>query len=110
MSRLKLISSDAMFLGGSMFGLMEPGKGKLTFQMRESRPSKRTQNALDELVKAGLVSVEPFNSHGGVTYTPLTSFKRPSQALTKRVGKWPLTEPIAAGRIALAEEGREDER
>jgi len=84
MSRLKLISSDAMFLGGSMFGLMEPGKGKLTFQMRESRPSKRTQNALDELVKAGLVSVEPFNSHGGVTYTPLTSFKRPSQALEAR--------------------------
>lgn len=98
----RLISSDAMFLGGSLFGLMQPGKGQLTFKMIESRPSKRTQDALDELVKAGLVSVEPFNRHGGFVYTPLVTFKRPSMALTKRIGRWPITEPIEAGRAALA--------
>ncbi len=103
---VKLISQDAMFLGGSMFGLMEPGKGKLTFQCAESRPTKRTQAALDELVRAGLVTVEPFNRHGGFVYTPLIAFKRPSAALTKRIGKWPITEPIA-GRAALADGGRD---
>lgn len=91
----KLVSQDAMFLGGSMFGLMKPGGGKLTFRMVESRPTKRTQDALDELVKAGLISVEPFNRYGGFVYTPLIAFKRPSATLAKRVGKWPITERLA---------------
>lgn len=92
--RETVISQDAMFLGSSLFWMMRPGEGKLTFQMVENRPTARTQAALDELVAAELVSVEPFNRFGGVTYTPLAPFKRPSAALTKRVGKWRVVEPI----------------
>ena len=103
----KLICSDAMFLVGFLFVLMQPEKGQVTFKMNESRPSKRTQDALDELVEAGMVSVEPFNHYGGFVYTPLVSFKRPSTALAKRIGHWPITEPIEAGRAALAKEAQD---
>lgn len=92
----KLISQDAMFCGGSLFGMMKPGSGELTFRMKASRPTDRTRKALDELVGAGLISVEPFNQFGGLVYRPLTQFKRPSEAMAKRVGHWPITEPIPA--------------
>lgn len=98
MSMSKLISPDAFFLGCSMFSMMEPNEGKLTFQMRESRPTARTQRALDELVKAKLVAAEPFNKFGGITYTPLVRFKRASMAAAKRAGSWPITEPIEGER------------
>lgn len=105
MAKLKLLSPDAMFLGSSLFSMMTPGDGKLTFGMRESRPTARTQAALDEMVKAKVVSVEPFNDLGGLTYRPLVSFRRPSQSLARRVGKWPITEPIAGRRLLTQEDG-----
>lgn len=83
-----MLSKDAKFFGSSMFWLMEPGKGKLTFMMVESRPSPRSQAALDELVAAGFVKSEPFNQFGGVTYTPLIQFKRPGK---QPEGDWPVT-------------------
>jgi hypothetical protein len=87
------LSKDAKFFGSSMFWLMEPGKGELTFRMVETRPSPRSQAALDELVAAGAVSRRPFNRLGGVVYTPLIAFDRPGKAPP---GKWPITEPIRA--------------
>lgn len=105
MAKLKLLSPDAMFLGSSLFSMMTPGDGKLTFTMRESRPTARTQRALDELVRTKLVFVEPFNELGGVTYRPLAIFPRPSAAAAKRAGKWPITEPIAGRRLLTQEDG-----
>jgi hypothetical protein len=60
--------------------------------MVESKPSPRSQAALDELVAAGLVKAEPFNSHGGVTYTPLVEFPRRTKAPK---GDWPITIRLA---------------
>lgn len=93
---LKLLSTDAFFLGGSLFSMMTPGEGELTFAMRESRPTARTQAALDELVKAKVVTAEPMNDIGGVTYRPTVAFPRPSQAMAKRIGPWKIAEPIAS--------------
>jgi len=51
------LSADALFLAGSLFNMMAPGVGTVTFHMRESRPTARTQAALDELVAAEAVKV-----------------------------------------------------
>jgi hypothetical protein len=88
---MSALSADAKFFGASMFSMMVPGEGKLTFQMVTSKPSPRSQAALDELVAAGLVMVEPFNSKGGIVYTPLVEFKRAKAP----VGDWPITVPVS---------------
>lgn len=97
MANLKLLSPDAYFLGCSLFSMMEPEVGTLTFGMRESRPTQRTQNALDELVKAKCARVEPFNDFGGVVYTVLVKFPRPTERLAQRAGRWPITEALSKG-------------
>lgn len=91
------LSPDALYFAGSMFFLMTPGEGELTFKMVESRPSDRSQAALDELVAEGLVSAEPFNRFGGMTYRPLVEFPRATKTPD---GPWPVTVPIA-DRLAL---------
>ena len=88
------VSDDAKFLGSSLFGMMEPMVGKLTFHMKESRPTARTQAALDELVAKQLVSMSALNQFGGVVYSPRLRFPRPTAAQSKRAGKWPVTEKI----------------
>ncbi len=100
MHKLTTLSDDAKLFGSTMFGMMIPGEGTLTFKMIDSAPSPRSQRALDELVMAGVVSAQPFNSQGGVVYTPLIEFPRIRN--TPR-GAWPITVPI--GRRALAEHG-----
>ncbi len=82
------LSADAKYLGYSMFSRMM-ARGSVTFKMVESRPSDRTQAALDELVAAGLISCEPFNRFGGVVYKPLGSFK-PAKCPP---GPWPVVVP-----------------
>lgn len=95
------LSSDALYFAGSMFMLMTSGKGELTFRMVESRPSPRSQAALDELVAAGVVSAEPASRDGGVTYRPLVEFPRVGR---NPPGEWPITVPVSpAGRLALQE-------
>lgn len=59
------LSDDAKMLVGSLFGM---GKTKLNFGMVEYRPTARTKAALDELVSAGVLAVEPLNSAGGLSY------------------------------------------
>lgn len=88
---LHCLSADALYFAGAMFMLMEPGKGELTFRMVQSKPSPRSQAALDELVAAGVVSSEPFNRHGGITYRPLVKFPRAASAPP---GDWPMTVPV----------------
>lgn len=95
------LSQDAQFLGSALFSMMEVG-GTLTFGMRESRPTARTQAALDELVQAGCVSVKPFNDFGGVVYTLTKPFRRPTAKQVKQAGKWPITEPVSSARAALS--------
>ena len=68
------LSFDAKAVAGGWFGMMVPGKGKLTFQLQTQKPSKRAQDALNELVCKGLVSVEAFNRFGGLVYRPLVRF------------------------------------
>lgn len=91
------ISADALFLAGSLFNMMEPGIGSLTFRMQESRPTARTQAALDELVAVGAVNAKPFNDIGGVVYTPMRRFDRTTKKQAKAAGKWPIVEPIRSG-------------
>lgn len=93
------LSADARYLGHALFGPMLPGIGKVTFQQTTTTPSPRTQAALDELVAAGLLSVEPFNRYGGLVYRPLVTFPRAKEP----PGDWPITVPIDAGRAALRE-------
>lgn len=69
------LSDRAKSVAGAWFGMMSPGKGELTFQLRGARPSDEAQAGLDELVRAGVVSVEPFNKFGGIVYRPLIDFR-----------------------------------
>ncbi len=73
----KALSLDAQRVGAAWFGMMpmSPGKGQLTFHMIECRPTARAQAGLDELVEAGLISVEPFNQYGGFVYKPIWNFE-----------------------------------
>lgn len=44
-------------------------KSSITFHMVESKPTARTQAALDSLLEKGFITKEPFNRYGAVTYT-----------------------------------------
>ena len=92
---MAVLSADALYFAGTMFNMMVPGEGTLIFRMKESRPTARSQAALDELVAAGAISVAPFNQFGGLVYTPLRTFKRPTAAQAKTAGAWSITEPVA---------------
>jgi hypothetical protein len=94
------LSADALWFAGSMFSMMRPGHGKLTFRMQESKPSPRSQAALNELVAAKLVTAEPFNQFGGVVYTPAVEFPR---QVGIPVGAWPVTVPITRAALAATE-------
>lgn len=65
------LSTCAKAVCGAWFGLMRPGKGELTFSLGQSRPSDQAQAGLDELVAAGIISVEAFNRYGGLVYRPM---------------------------------------
>lgn len=68
---MKELSFDAKVIAGAVFGI---GLTSLTFEMRESRPTPRTQEALDELVQRGDLTRETINGRGGVTYRPARRF------------------------------------
>ncbi len=95
------LTFDAKMVAGAWFGLMDPGKGQLTFSLAELRPTDRALDALSELVAAHLLSVEPFNRYGGLVYRPLTNFRWAFKLLVEHDGdpaiKWPLTERLSGG-------------
>jgi hypothetical protein len=91
---MRKLSKDADYFGRAMFWMMEPADCKgLVFRMVESKPSPRSQAALDELVAAGVVYRENMKPRG-VTYKPAIEFKRPGKA---PAGEWPVVVPIQAG-------------
>lgn len=67
----EVLSVPAKAVLGAWFCLMKPGGGELTLQLRESKPTAIVQTALDELVRAGFICVEPFNRYGGLVYRSL---------------------------------------
>lgn len=89
------ISDDAKCVYSAFFTLGRAGSSKLIFQMEKSRPTERTQKALDELVSQTILIKKPFNRFGGVVYTlnrVLEKRERASMALMKR-NSFNLTEP-----------------
>lgn len=73
-SYLETLSDDAKAVAAAWFATMRPGsESELTLRMRESRPTARTQDALDELVRTGIVSCTALNDQGGLVYKPLLS-------------------------------------
>jgi hypothetical protein len=101
---MKSLSDDAKCILGGCFGVLGiPGKSKLTFGMKESRPTARAQSALDELVSAKAVSRSDLQG-GSVEYLVqinCSDFGRWIRR-NKSKGNWPITEPILA-RAALAQ-------
>lgn len=88
------LSNDAKALMGTVFAMC--GGPTLQFQMIESRPSKRCQAALDELVVAKIIVKDnlPTRADGscGVSYKacwPGEDFKR-----FAKHGNFPIAEPI----------------
>lgn len=66
---LEKLSTDAKVVGGAWFGM--GSKTIVTLHLIENKPTAHTQSALDEMVRAGVLSVEPFNRYGGLVYKPL---------------------------------------
>lgn len=70
---LAALSDDAKAAGAAWFGMMRPGQcSGLHFSMEQYRPSPRSQAALDELERAGLVSCVR-KPDGSILYLPLES-------------------------------------
>jgi hypothetical protein len=63
------LSFDAKCVLGAWFGM--GGKTVVTLHLREAKPSPRARAGLDELVKKGVLSKEPFNQFGGEVYKPI---------------------------------------
>lgn len=107
---LEKLSDMAKAVAGGWFGMMRPSTGKLTFSLVKSKPTPEAQAALDELVQAGVVSVERLNTHGGLIYCPLVDCHAALVWLHKNakkpVAKIALTEPVLndedARRVQLA--------
>lgn len=55
------LSDDAKVILGGWFGL---GLTEVSFAMAEGRPTARTQAAIDECVKAGVLWRDPFKEKG----------------------------------------------
>ncbi len=91
------LSDEAKAVAGVAFGLGD--KCVLSFGMVESRPSAKTQAALDELLAAGLITRKQINQSGAVEYRATTDLSEYARWL-RRNGKnprirFPLVEPIA---------------
>lgn len=84
---------DAMFCGRALFSFMEPLNGELKFAMKKSRPTERTQQALDWLVKHRKVSVKVYPS-GAMVYIPLVKFRHNYAHEAKQYEGWKITELV----------------
>lgn len=86
------LSDDAKCILGGWFGL---GLTEVSFAMREGRPTKRCQAAIDECVSARVLWREPYKGQG-FRLKPLTDCKPYEKWLRKNRDKaaWPLMEDI----------------
>lgn len=95
---MKSLSDDAKALLGGYFGILGmPGKSTLKFGMKESRPTKRAQTALDELVKAGALARSDFEG-GAVQYLVQINCADFGKWIgrNRHKGEWPATEPVVS--------------
>ena len=90
------LTFDAKVVAGALFGIMLTSA---TFEKRETRPTPRTQAALDELVRRGDLVPEIINGRGGVKYKATRRFFDEFQFVGENrenpEAVWPITEPIA---------------
>ncbi len=68
-THLRGLSADAKAVAGGHFGMMQPGKGTLTFNT-PTRITARAKDALVELTEAGVCKHE-VSAAGAWIYTPL---------------------------------------
>lgn len=85
-------------VAGAWFSMMRPRDGKLTFGMREARPSAEVERALNILEARKMIRRKPDLS-GGVTYTPLVDMSGYLSAARKAPKGIKLTERIIPPRI-----------
>lgn len=90
------LSDDAKALAACHFGLMgEIGKSQIVFHMVEYRPTARCKAALEELVAAGILTVErDINLCGGVRYTLAKDCSEYRRFANR--GNFAMAEPIPA--------------
>ena len=97
----EVLSFDARCIAGAWFGMMSPGKGDVTFQLREGRPSDRAVASLLELKRAGFISIEEFNRYGGVVCRAVQDMRWAFDWLGQNRDnpdlKWPITQPLKGG-------------
>lgn len=96
---LEPLSFDAKVVAGACFGMMGLNSS-MAFQMKEGRPGKRCKAALDELVSAGVLSVETINGYGGVEYHPIKdcspAFKWVMERQEDPAIKFPISVPLTS--------------
>lgn len=101
------VSFDAKVLAAAWFGMGM--KTTVTTHLRESRPAARTQQAIDELIAKGVVSVEPFNEFGGRVYKPLVDCRDASRWLHGVLGDTSRGDEADLARWKLHEKIDEDQ-
>ncbi len=93
---MKTLSDDAKTVLGCCYGVFAtPGRSRIAFGMKKSRPTARVQAALDELAEAGAVARVP-DPEGGVEYVvqiDCSDFGRWARRNRSKT-KFPLTEPV----------------
>lgn len=90
------MSEDAKVVAGALFGMMQPGEGKLSFGMKQSRPTGRTAAALAELVFLKFATHEVFEDGTHVYRLVRDCSKFMRRAPRKGAGDFPITEKIGA--------------
>lgn len=67
---LDALDDEAKAVCCGWFAMMKPREGRLSFAMKQQRPTRRAQEALDRLVTAGVIEREG-DVQGPHSYTPL---------------------------------------
>ena len=92
------LDDEAKAVCAAWFGMMIPGVGTLTFGMKERRPSKRAQAALDRLAAEGIIRRDDA-ADGSMTYVPQADCCFLLEWFVKVSGdprfRFPLTEKIS---------------
>lgn len=92
------LSKRARAIAGIKFGMMPVGRGSLTFEMQQSKPSPEMQEVLDELVTAKVISREDNKRSGAVIYRPLVdcyeNFAWVQENIDDPELRFPVTVPI----------------
>lgn len=94
MAEKSTLSADARIVGTALFAFMTPGSGIFTVGMVESRPTARTQAALDELVAEEYLRKFYSKISPSVSYHLERKIPHASLAMIKKAGKFLIMEPV----------------